>query len=250
MMLAPLFSALSFLTRIPAPPSVHTDMTALRRAPVWFPAIGFLLGALYAGTAAMLGLRLPALVVAVLVLILDAFVTGALHIDGLADMADGFGGGRNRDDTLRIMRDHSIGAYGGVAITLLLLLKAVTLSELLKRHTGILFLAVAPGLARWSILLLSRLAPYARVGDAHGSGAICEAISRNQLLLASFYCSLVLLFNPFDIASVWLPVIVLTIFTAYVAKRKIGGITGDVLGANVVLAEALQFLTALLLLAR
>ena len=80
---------------------------------------------------------LPLGVVAVLLLLLDALVTGALHFDGLADTADGFGGGQSREDILRIMRDHAIGSYGGVALVVLVALKVTAYAAVLRRATGL-----------------------------------------------------------------------------------------------------------------
>src|SRR5581483_1095828 len=87
---------------------------------------------------------------ATLVVPLAALVTGALHLDGLADMADGFGGGRTRDDVLRIMRDHAVGAYGVVAIVLVLAVKIAALSALIGAGDGWRALVVAAALSRWS----------------------------------------------------------------------------------------------------
>src|SRR5690348_14070983 len=115
-MIRPLLAAIGFLTRIPVPATIHQDTVALRRASSWFPVVGLLLGSVYAGAAWLGASFVPALVLAVALLALDALLTGALHLDGLADMADGFGGGRNREDVLRIMRDHAIGTYGATAL--------------------------------------------------------------------------------------------------------------------------------------
>ena len=93
----------------------HSTQTAWQVPSGWFPLVGALLGAIYSLAAALLKGHLPASVIAVLIVLLDALLTGALHFDGLADTADGFGGGATREDILRIMRDHAIGTYGGVA---------------------------------------------------------------------------------------------------------------------------------------
>lgn len=245
-MIVPFLSALSFLTRLPVPVSVHTDAAALRRAPLWFPAVGLVLGSVYVVTGILFIRLFPPLVTAALLLTADALLTGALHLDGLADTVDGFGGGRNREHILQIMRDHAIGSYGGTAIALLLLLKAGCLSALLPQHTAWITIGTAPSLARWSILLLSRLAPYARATDPNGSGALTNVITARQLTVATFYCAALLLLDPLRIGCAWLCVAAFTLGTAHIAKSKIGGITGDVLGANVVLTEALQLLAALL----
>ncbi len=160
-----LLAAIAFLTRLPVPARVHADEPALYRSAQWFAAVGLLLGGLFAGTAWLLLLVFPPSIAAVLLLIVDACLTGALHLDGLADSADGLGGGRTREDILRIMRDHAIGSYGAVAVILALLLKAVCLSELFATHHGFWFLFAVPTFARWAIVLLSAAQPYARPAE-------------------------------------------------------------------------------------
>jgi len=123
-----LLAAIAFLTRIPIRRAFSTEQIA--RAAAWFPLLGGLLGFVYGGVWFCATRIAPAWVAAVLVLVCEALLTGALHFDGLADMADGFGGGRTRDDVLRIMRDHSIGTYGATALVLMLVLTASCLVAL------------------------------------------------------------------------------------------------------------------------
>ena len=243
-MIASFLSAISFLTRLPVPAWIHSDPAALRSAPVWFPAVGLLLGSIYVVIAFLTIGHLPSTVVAALILITDALLTGALHLDGLADMTDGFGGGRTTDDVLRIMRDHAIGSYGGVALVILMLLKFACLSELLKNTSGFAVLLAAPAFSRWSVLWLSRLAPYAR---PDGSGAVPRSVTRMHLAVATTYCAIVACLHPLQLFAAWLMVTAITLVTMRVSKRRIGGITGDVLGANVVVAEGVQFVIALII---
>lgn len=246
-MIAPLLSALSFLTRIPVPARIHTDTNALRRAPAWFPAVGLLLGVVDWALASFLLRYFAPFVTAVLLLIAGALLTGALHLDGLADMADGFGGGRTRDDVLRIMRDHVIGSYGATALILVLILKTASLSEIVQHPRALPALVVAPAFARWSILFLSRLAPYARTNDSGGSGALALSMTKTTFLIGSLV-PMLLLITLRPAAALLLPtVIVQTWLVRRYARKRIGGITGDVLGANVTVAEAVQYITALLL---
>jgi len=158
-----LLAALAFLTRLPIP-LAFTDAD-VGRATLWFPAVGALLGV---GAAGIARTPLPAMVTAVLVVAFGALATGALHLDGLADSADGFGGGQTRDDVLRIMKDHAIGSYGAVALILILLIKiACAVSLVSANEHGWQALVLAPMLARWTSVPLCRLLPYAR---AAGTG--------------------------------------------------------------------------------
>jgi cobalamin 5'-phosphate synthase/cobalamin synthase len=240
----PLLSAIALLTRIPTPTFAHSDEASLRKSWAWFPVIGFLLGTIYAATAWLLHWVLPGHIIAVILLIEDALLTGALHLDGLADMADGFGGGRSKDDVLRIMRDHVIGSYGGGALVLALLLKTACLSELLQTGDETWFLFVVPSLARWAIVLLSVAEPYARE-SVSGSGALAQSVTRSHLLIASAFCVvLAVVFGWRRCLACWLAVSVSTLVMARICRRKIGGITGDTLGANVIVCECVQMAVA------
>ncbi|HZQ55026.1 MAG TPA: adenosylcobinamide-GDP ribazoletransferase [Bryobacteraceae bacterium] len=239
-----LLGAVSFLTRIPAGASMDAEPAMVAKSARWFPFVGFALGCVYAGAAWLLLRWLPALVVAVLLLALDAVLTGALHLDGLADMADGFGGGRTREDVLRIMRDHAIGSYGAAALILVLLLKAACLSELLRTRHGLWILFIAPALGRWTLVLLSYLEPYARSGDA-GTGSVAKWIGGTELAIATLTCiPLPFLFGVERSSICWGAVALVTVLVAWICDRRIGGITGDILGANTVVAECVQFVLA------
>jgi adenosylcobinamide-GDP ribazoletransferase len=124
-------AALSFLTRFPVGRWVQFDAAGVARSAGWFPWIGILLGAIYGAAAALLRDRLPLPIPSIVLVALDALLTGALHWDGLADNPDGFGGGKDREDVLAIMRDSRIGSYGGVALVLLIALKMAAYSLLL-----------------------------------------------------------------------------------------------------------------------
>lgn len=239
-----LLGAVSFLTRIPAGASIAIDPADLAKSARWFPLVGLALGSVYAGAAWLFMRWLPAIVLAVLLLLLDALLTGALHLDGLADMADGFGGGHTREDVLRIMRDHAIGSYGAVALILVLLLKVACLSELLRTRHGLWILFVAPALARWTLVLLSYLKPYTRASEA-GTGAVAKWIGGIELAIATVTCiPLPFLFGVQRTLLCWGAVALVTVLMARICDRRIGGITGDTLGANTVLAECVQFVLA------
>jgi adenosylcobinamide-GDP ribazoletransferase len=242
-----LLGAVAFLTRIPAGASIAADPATLAKSARWFPFVGLALGSVYAGVALLLLRWLPLLVLAVLLLALDAMLTGALHLDGLADMADGFGGGRTREDVLRIMRDHAIGSYGAVVLILVLLLKAVCLAELLRTRHELWILFVAPALGRWAPVLLSYLEPYARSSEA-GTGAMAKWIGGMELAIATVTCiPLPFLFGLQRTLICWGAVAVTTVLMAWICDRRIGGITGDTLGASTVFCECVQFLAAVVL---
>src|ERR1035437_10403392 len=151
-----LLAAIAFMTRTPVPGVTTFDAVEVGKSARWFPAVGLLLGTFYMLLLRLSAARFPASVIAVLIVLAEALLTGALHFDGLADMTDGFGGGRTREDVLRIMRDHAIGSYGGTALVLLIALKVTVIGALIERHQALPFLLLAPALGRWAIVPLSR----------------------------------------------------------------------------------------------
>ncbi|HEY2148888.1 MAG TPA: adenosylcobinamide-GDP ribazoletransferase, partial [Pirellulales bacterium] len=187
-------AALSFLTRVPIPARTPFSAADTGRSSYWFPLIGAMLGLIYALAVRILSPVLPCIVVAVIVIVIEALLTGALHLDGVADMADGFGGGRDRADVLRIMRDHAIGAYGATALILIILLKVTTISALCEHHLAEQYLIAGPALSRWATVLLSWLSPYARRSESEGvnaGGAVSDFIGRREFLLATLICAVV-----------------------------------------------------------
>ena len=236
-----LLAATSFLTRLPAGRFIAFDATDVARSAGWFPLIGATLGAVIGFSGALLKGRLPEAVIAALLVLIDIALTGALHWDGLADTADGFGGGKDREDTLRIMRDHAIGSYGGVALAVFVALKFACYDALLGRAEWITAAIAAPALARWAILLLSAMLPYARQ-----SVSIVDQVSRGSFLLATGISAAILLFTRSNRAWIAAGVVALvTLAFGLYCKRRIGGVTGDTLGANVTLAESAALLVFL-----
>lgn len=230
--------AVAFLTRLPVPGAAGTDARAVGRASAFFPVAGAVLGALLVAARHALPERLPATLQAALLLALLAPLTGALHLDGLADTVDGLGGGRTREDALRIMRDHAVGAYGAVSLVLLLLVEAAALAELLRGATGDRWLILALIISRWAPVPLARLLPYARPGGGLGA-AVTEHGGWADLAAAT-----AITFG----AAAWVgwaglaalgATSLLLVALGWLFRRRLGGVTGDTLGAAIVLSEAL-----------
>ena len=236
-----LLAAIAFLTRIPVGRLMAFDAADVTHSAAWFPAVGALLGGVYYLLAIVLRSHLPAATIAVLVVLADALATGALHFDGLADTADGFGGGANREDILRIMRDHAIGSYGGVALVLVVAFKIVAYTALLDRGPWIPALILAPVLGRWSILLLTAALPYARPSPSVAAGMGARSLVLGTLLSAVAVAAA-------QSGRGWIAaamVVAITAFFGLYCRRRIAGITGDTLGANVQLCESAVLLTFL-----
>jgi adenosylcobinamide-GDP ribazoletransferase len=234
-------SGLAFLTRIPVGRIAAYNPSDVAKSAGWFPLIGVLLGALYSTAVAPLRGRLPVAVIAVLLFIFDALLTGGLHFDGLADTADGFGGGQDRDDVLRIMRDHSIGSYGGLALVAAIILKVTAYAALLLQSNWMVGLILAPALGRWSILPLTALLPYARA-----STSVIDGMGKRSLLwgTGAILIALVAARSTRGWIAMGVVMLVTTAFGLY-CRRRIGGITGDTLGANLQLCESAALLTFL-----
>lgn len=240
--------ALTFLTVIPAGSPPLEGPQALARAAVYFPLVGSLLGLLCAGFAYLALHLFPSGPVVILVLMLSFLLTRGLHIDGLADTVDGLAGGIEREKALKIMRDSAVGPLGAAAVFLIYLLKYVLLSG--AEEGQLLLLVFGMFLAgRWGLVL---------------AGAF-HAPARNEGLGNSFLTSLKV--RHFTLASLWGMAVVTAAFCwqsslffpllggiatalaasalfAALAARRLGGLTGDVLGAVNELAEAAFLLGA------
>jgi len=228
-----LAAAVAFLTRIPVGRFVDCDAKDVSRSAGWFPAVGILLGAICGAAALPLREHLPWALLAALLVALDALLTGGLHFDGLADTADGFGGGKDREDVLRIMRDHAIGSYGGTALALLVVFKVAAYAALLQRPYWFPAMVLIPAISRWSILLLMAALRYARqtssvVRDMEKSSLVWGTLTVAAALAAS---------QIWRAGAAAAAAIVVSICFGLCCRQKIGGITGDTLGANVELCE-------------
>jgi len=239
-----LMACLRFYSRLnlPAAPggAAMADFGKALRA---LPVAGAIIGG--AGGAALFCARaagLPALPAAICAIGALIIVTGALHEDGLADVADGFGGGATRDKKLEIMRDSRLGAYGVIVLVLALMLRATSLAALTERGLGLAVFALicAGAVSRTAGLLPLLLSAPARrdgagaamprpAGDATRLALILAGAASAPLLFAGVPVSQVLCA---DIAAALAAFVVTRL-----AERQIGGYTGDVLGAAQQAAE-------------
>jgi adenosylcobinamide-GDP ribazoletransferase len=233
-----LLVATAFLTRVPIP--VTPRAVDVGSAARWFPLVGGTLGAAGAMVAWVLTALIgsPAALTATLVVGLGAWVTGAIHLDGLADTADGFGGGRSREEVLRIMRDPTIGSYGAAALVIVIGLKVTALAALLDRGAAFPVLVAAPAISRWTISALAAWMPYARADGGLGK-AVTDGRDTVGLITATGITALIAIMALHeDALIVWAAAALTALWIARTARRHIGGVTGDVFGASVELTEA------------
>jgi adenosylcobinamide-GDP ribazoletransferase len=236
-----LLVALAFLTRLPVRVGDVSERE-LGRSAAWFPLVGALIGALLAVCQLGVGLVLSSQPTALIVIALWALVTGGLHLDGLADLFDGLGGGRGqRERILEIMRDSRIGAHGAAALTLVLLGKVLAIAALPAARCAPTLL-VAPVVARFAAVLLLAIFPYAReegLGRAfreHG-GKLPLAIAAALAIACGALGGLAAIV-PAALA------LLLALVLGALVNRKLSGLTGDVYGAAIELCELAYLLAS------
>ena len=223
-----LILALVFLTRLPLGRLLPPRVMPLSEAAWAFPLAGAVLGALAGLPLWLMG---PGLLPAALAVALAVWLSGALHEDALADFADA-GGGRDRADRLRIMREPTIGSYGAAALTAAMLVRVAAVAAL-----GPVALIGAVAAGRVAPVVLMRALPPAR-RDGLGQGA--GRPSRRTVLAAGLTGALALLLTAPGPGAAALAMALAAISVVAVSRRAcrlLGGQTGDVLGASAVLAE-------------
>lgn len=235
-----LVAALRYLTVVQVGASRPHDRAAPGKAAPWFPLVGAGLGLILIATERLTSLLFPSLLTALLTVTVWKLLTGGLHLDGLADCLDGLPG-LDPEHRLRIMRDSRIGAFGAIGLILFLLLEIAAVSEL-AGATRWRALLVAPVVARAMPPLLSRLFPPARP-EGHAA-AFREGLSPLAAPVALGVALVIAVLALGALGAIALAAA--TLVTAGLARffsRRLGGITGDVLGAAVETAELTTLLT-------
>jgi len=246
------FTALMFYTRIPCPANTPHSPEALNRATVFFPLIGWIIG-FFAGVSfyycAQYFSTFTAAIISTGITIL---LTGAFHEDGFADVCDAFGGGWKKEQVLEIMKDSRVGAYGAIGISLLLLLKIALIDDTFFIHgylrdelwTVTLIFMSAHSISRFSACSIIYFGDYARAND--------DTTSKSKPIAKQFPTHLFIISGIFALAPIallaeisyspqyWLiliPVVLITWRAMTYFKSRIGGYTGDCLGATQQLSE-------------
>src|ERR1700722_10896402 len=235
-----LLAAAAFLTRVPVPhrASPPNLARAYRAFPLLGAAIGAAVGAVY---LLLLWISLPTIGAAALALGAGALLTGALHEDGLADLADGLGGGRDKAAKLDVMHDSRLGTYGSLALMTSFVAKIGALSTLPRSEILVAMIATH-ALARAPLAVLAAAMPYAR------ADGLAVSAGRPDSLIALTACvvAVVVVFVALPAATAMIAAFVTVVAAASLAalaQQQIGGQTGDVLGAVEQVCEVTVLMT-------
>ncbi len=240
-------TALSFLTIIPVGKDLAPEPDRLARSMGFFPAVGLVIGLGLVVLNWLLDSLLPRPVLDCLLILFLITITGALHLDGIADLIDGLAGGKDKSGILAIMKDSRVGAIGVVGLIMVLLLKYLSLFNL-DPNLKSAALIMTPAAGRWVQVILANYCRYLR--PQGGTGAVfVELVGEREVMIATgtLIVAALVLFGLNGIFLVFLFGIVTMLLMRYFQSR-LGGVTGDVLGAATEIIEVMSLLFILALI--
>ena len=230
--------AFQFLTRLYLPINVEWDTGNLRRSLMWFGLVGAFIGVILAGAMTLFNRfdLIPA-VSAIIILLIWIFITGGMHIDGISDMADGFFSMRDKEKTLEIMKDSHVGAFGVITIVFLLLIKFEMLKEFIIIEKNVWLLILPPTIARIAAgLVLS----FYETTKKSGLGYTFHSSDPRIFWAIGFIVTLIIssILNIKSLIFIGIAMLASNIMALW-AKKKIGGLNGDIYGAIVETIEVI-----------
>ena len=234
--------ALRFLTILPVGGAIQVDSRLFIRSSKYYPLVGLLIGGLLWGLDRLARMAFSSDLTAGLLIVFWVVLTGALHLDGLGDTLDGCYGGKTPADRLRIMKDVHLGTMGVVGIVLLLMVKYVALKEMLISPALAIFLIMIPLAGRWTPVFLAAFWPYARPEGGLGQGLVQE-MGKKELFWATLFAWGITIG-----AAGWLGLgvmavhLIWSLLSGWFFFRKLGGVTGDTIGATIETGELLGIL--------
>lgn len=233
--------ATRFLTILPTGPRGPIADTDLGGSLLWFPLVGFVIGAILVIVHGLAARVLPPPAVGAVVVLAWVVVTGALHLDGLGDVCDGLYGARTREERLRIMKDPHIGAMAVVGIATCLLMKLALVNSLSMAAINQALLA-APCVGRYAMVLLGTTLPSARGGE--GTAAPFVKHGRKRSLIGATAMTIAASGAMLGVLGLALFGVALLagLLMRSIFRRALGGITGDALGAAGEVTEVLGLL--------
>jgi len=235
---------LQFLTKLPLPFQIEATEEDFSKGIIYFPIVGLVIGALMAGLYIGLSALTNIMIASVLVIIFEIFITGGLHLDGLADTFDGLYSYRDKERMLEIMKDSRVGTNGVLILVVNIVLKMVLLVSIDPDMVPKILLLM-PVVSRLMVVLLSAISKYARNNGM--GGFFIGKTTKLQLVVAIV---LVLIMHLIYLEGLFLlgMIIILTLIYRYHVYSKIDGITGDVLGATVEMSEVFYLMLYVLFL--
>jgi adenosylcobinamide-GDP ribazoletransferase len=234
-------TALQFLTIIKVSKNHEMTGNQLGHSMAYFPLVGLLIGLILAGIRSLLIFVFPPSLADVVVIATLVAVTGALHLDGFADVVDGLAGGKNRERILAIMKDSRIGSFAVTGLILLLLLKVFALTSV-PEEIKIRTLIIMPVLGRWSTVQLASFFNYARPGQGTAQ-EFTRYAGKSEYIISTIITAVIViaLFLLEGVLIVLAAAFFTLLFGSYF-KRRIDGVTGDVMGASCELNELMCLL--------
>lgn len=241
--------AIRFFTRIPVSDRIPHSAEALNHSARYFPAVGLVVGAASALIFSMAAMVVPTSVAIIMAMTSSIYLTGAFHEDGLSDMADGLGGGWEKQRILEIMKDSRVGSYGVIAITMALLGKFVLLDALALAWIPAVLIA-AHAFSRYCAVLIMAGLSYVREDALSKSKPLATKLTRQALLVATLFGLFPMLWLPTVAALAGIVAgLVVTVWLGRKLQKWLGGYTGDCLGATQQLSELAFYLGVLAALA-
>lgn len=226
--------ALGFFTRIPVPSFTDFQESDLNHSAQYFPLIGILVGAVGAFVFWLSDFLLPLEVAVLLSVASTVLLTGAFHEDGLSDAVDGLGGGQGKEQALTIMTDSRIGSYGAIALVLALLTKYQALSY---QTATLIPVSIVAGHALSRLCAVLVMFTQSYVKPKGKAKPLATQLSVQELFMATFFGLLPMTFLPMKFLAALVPVAMVWLWFSAKIKKRIGGYTGDCLGAMQQLTE-------------
>lgn len=250
-------TAVMFYSRIPCPSWVDHSEEYLNKATRYFPLIGWIVGVVAFGILVLIIPVLGVEIAVILSIAASVFTTGAFHEDGFADMCDGFGGGWTTEQVLTIMKDSRLGTYGAIGLFLMLLLKFfLTLQVVTQVGSDWVILGLilisAHSLSRFTAASVMLSLPYVQDIDKSKVKPIAKVLPIKEIALAGFwgilpFVVLIVLQSNWMLLFVFIALLIARVYLVRIFKRKLGGYTGDCLGAAQQVTEAVVLSTIIAL---
>jgi adenosylcobinamide-GDP ribazoletransferase len=236
------FLALRFLTIIPLGRLREVVPESIGAAGKYYPVVGLIIGGfswlVFYGVHHFFSISVSV----GLMVIFGVILTGALHLDGLADCLDGLYGGTDRESFLAIMKDVHLGTMGGVGLILNLGIKYLILKEIMSFPSLWLWIILIPSVSRWTPILLAFRFPYARPNGGLGQ-TLVAGTGKKEIIWATILAWVpVLVLTRFLGLGLILVILIWSLLCGWYFRNKTGGITGDIMGAVIESSEVLALL--------